>query len=639
MLHTIRAKLLIGIIVPLLGVYCSVAILETRRQIQTEIKNAEQLMRERVEKRAAICDTTFSNVSMALDSLGNVFSTHIKMSKEGISDVFIRCLSDHPELLGIGVGFVPKMFDGESESTYLYSFYNDGGDMETQFNDEFDYFHRDWYSIACQTEKRRWSEPYLGAQPKVMLMCSYSVPFYYEGKLAGIIFADFALDDIRAVVQADVPQHSAFRLFSTVGTVISDANPELEMEKNMLGLAEQYQRPDYADFYREMLEHDSGVRRILPLDANFSTQSELHWIVYARLKATGWTLTHAGRESHILAPVYVRLHRQICVFGFGLILIVSVIVYVSDSVGKSLKRLTDFAEELARGNLDAKIRGRKPNDEIGLLAHRFDQMVVELNSNIELRIKEETARKMVEGELQVARRIQASLLPRIFPPFPHRKEFELHAMSEPATFIAGDFFDYFFVDHNTLGIVIADVSGHGVPAAMFMAVTRTAVRNFATADRTPSTIIKNVNEILVKDNDDNMFVTMFFGLYDVSSGVLRYVNAGHNPPYILKNDGSLQLLKTTCSILAMFEETQCEEETVTLEPNEILFSFTDGVTEAHTDATIELFGQKRLEALLRTMKGETVDHICDIVHKAVSEHSHNERHDDITLLVLKRTEN
>ena len=639
MLHTIRAKLLLGIIVPLLGVYCTVALLETRRQIRTEIKNAEQLMRETVDKRAAICDITFSSVSATLDALGNVLSTHPNLTKEKISEIFSRCLIDHPELLGIGVGFVPKMYDGESESTYFYTFFNDSGVMETQFNDEFDYFHRDWYSIACETEKRRWSEPYMGVQPKVMLMCSYSVPFYHEDKLAGILFTDFSLDDIRAIVQADVPQHSRFRLFSPTGTILSDANPELEMKENMLGLAEQNRRPDYADFYWEMLEHDSGIRRIHPLDTSLFEQSEPHWIAYAHLKATNWTLTQAGKESNLLAPVYTRLYRQISVYALGLVLIVLVIVCVSGRVGKALKLLTDFADELAQGNLDAKIRGHKTNDEIGLLAHRFDQMVDELKLNIDLKYKEETARKLVEGELQVARRIQASLLPRIFPPFPHRKEFELHAMSEPATFIAGDFFDYFFIDQNTLGLVIADVSGHGVPAAMFMAVTRTALRNFATADRTPSGVIQSVNDILVKDNDDNMFVTLFFGLYDVSNGSLRYVNAGHNAPYILKNDGSLQPLDATCSILAMFEDTQCEEKTVTLEPGEVLFSYTDGVTEAFTDAAVELFGNKRLELLLKTVKGETVDRICDIVHEAVSKHSHNERHDDMTLLVLRRSIN
>jgi len=281
-----------------------------------------------------------------------------------------------------------------------------------------------------------------------------------------------------------------------------------------------------------------------------------------------------------------------------------------------------------------KVSGVPRGDEIGRLAETFNTMVTELKANVEARIHEEAARKAVESELKVARGIQASLLPRIFPPFPDRKEFDLHAVNEPAKFIAGDFFDFFFINEDTLAVVMADVSGKGVPAAMFMAVARTAIRNFTVPGKSPAQILKHVNDVMAKDNDNSMFVTLFYAFYNVRTGGLTFANAGHNPPYILRREGGLDKLMPTGPILSVFDDAEYTDSHAAMNPGEVLVLFTDGVTEANKNG--ELYGEKRFEPLLLSLLNLKVETICQTIIDTVIDFGGRELGDDVTLLALRR---
>jgi sigma-B regulation protein RsbU (phosphoserine phosphatase) len=343
-------------------------------------------------------------------------------------------------------------------------------------------------------------------------------------------------------------------------------------------------------------------------------------------------------ETKVLEPVYESIYDTILHFLVEFTIIFVVIVFVSSRLAVPIKRLAKFAQQLAAGDLDAHAGDIRFAKEIDQLAHTFDKMVVDLKSNIAQRIKEEAVRQMVEGELKAARRIQASLLPRIFPPFPEQKEFDLHAMNEPVAFIAGDFFDFFFIKPDTLAFVIADVSGHGIPAALFMAVSRTIMRTFSTPERSPREVIDHVNRVLNTDNDDMMFVTLFYGHYNIETGDLTYVNAGHNPPYIVSKDGRLETLSATGSLVATFEDISYDEQTVRLEPGDLLVTYTDGVTEAHSSKDHNLYGEDRLEQLLYEIRHESVEAICERIHRDADQFAEHECQDDVTILVLRRNE-
>ena len=242
----------------------------------------------------------------------------------------------------------------------------------------------------------------------------------------------------------------------------------------------------------------------------------------------------------------------------------------------------------------------------------------------------------IETELGIASEIQRSILPRIFPPFPNRDEFELYAETIPAREMGGDFYDFFLLDQERLGLVIADVSGKGVPAAVFMAVTCTILRATALQASSPSECLSRVNNLLCPENDSAMFVTVFYGILNTRTGDLEYSNAGHNLPYVLSARGSVSMLETPGgTALGVIPDTPYRLKRIRLRPGDGLFLYTDGVTEA-MDSKGTLFTDERLRQLLVKIQGNTP---LELVRGTVAEvrtHAAGEpQADDITLLALR----
>jgi sigma-B regulation protein RsbU (phosphoserine phosphatase) len=259
--------------------------------------------------------------------------------------------------------------------------------------------------------------------------------------------------------------------------------------------------------------------------------------------------------------------------------------------------------------------------------------VLELQqSEFDLRV----AKEKVENELNIAAQIQKSILPSSFPAYPDRKEFELYAFMKPARYVGGDFYDFFFVDDNTLALVIADVSDKGVPAALFMMISRTLIRSLAFDNRSPSAVLEKANNIMCQDNDSGMFVTLFLAFYDVSSGKLTATNGGHIASLIINHDGtSREWAATHGPALGFMEELPYKEEIMDLEVDQTLFLYTDGVTEAMSSGN-ELFGLDRLQELLKRKHDFKLDRICSDIETSLSEFQEDQQSDDITMLALKR---
>ena len=241
----------------------------------------------------------------------------------------------------------------------------------------------------------------------------------------------------------------------------------------------------------------------------------------------------------------------------------------------------------------------------------------------------------MEQELNVAHDIQMSMLPLEFPAFPNRSEFSLHALLEPAREVGGDFYDFFFIDEDHICLVLGDVSGKGVPAALFMAVTKTMIKTQAVDDPSPASIITRVNDELSADNPQSMFVTLFIAIANVKSGEFRFTNAGHNPPYILRAGGSVECLDQRHGpIIGAVDGVAFKEDTGVLGKDETLVIFTDGVTEA-MDPSDNLYTEARLEALLDGIGTEpealTADMLSDVERHA----NGADQADDITILAYR----
>jgi len=275
----------------------------------------------------------------------------------------------------------------------------------------------------------------------------------------------------------------------------------------------------------------------------------------------------------------------------------------------------------------------------------FDDLDITINKtvgHIEMLIRHQNDRDQlvsIQNDLLIAREIQQSMLPKIFPPFPNRKDIDLHGFLEPAKSVGGDLFDFFMMDENRLFFIIGDVSDKGVPACMFMAITK-AIFKTHFSHRSFTNIadeVKNVNEFLSEDNDSFMFVTAFIGILDLRTGEVEYVDAGHESPFILRKNKEVEVMKKISGMaLGIDPSYEFKSERFILQPNETLFLYTDGVPDAN-NLEGDRFGMKNAEILLGTLQNsETPQEINTQIKSHLKEFiGTNAQFDDITVLTIQ----
>jgi sigma-B regulation protein RsbU (phosphoserine phosphatase) len=408
-------------------------------------------------------------------------------------------------------------------------------------------------------------------------------------------------------------------------------------------LAEKYDKRELADAARQALAGKSGVLRVSGLNAVIPglETAKYHWIAFAPIPSAGWILTSAISESSVMDPILDRLMMRASFLAAGMVILLAVVLLVSIRISRPIERLAGAVDRLAEGDLDARVGEGRGDDELARLARGFDHMTGQLKAHVAALTEQTAAREKVESELRIARQIQTDLLPRTFPPFPDRKEFDLHALNVPAATVAGDFYDFFFTTPDKLTLVIADVSGHGVPAALLMAVTRTIIRNLAHAGLAPAEIVERANAMLLADTSDTMFVTLFLAQYEPASGRVIYVNAGHPPPLRVAASGDVQRFGDVSSpLLAVGPPDEIgafRQGEAQLAPGESLVLYTDGVTEAKRGGDGELLREAGLCDLLLRHAGASPDQLCRALAADVDTYQSGRRADDLTLLVLRRS--
>ena len=244
-------------------------------------------------------------------------------------------------------------------------------------------------------------------------------------------------------------------------------------------------------------------------------------------------------------------------------------------------------------------------------------------------------KERINAELNLASDIQAHMLPCIFPPFPEHNEFDIYATMTPAKEVGGDFYDYYMMDGRKLAVVAADVSGKGVPAALFMVITKVLIKNHVQLGLEPAEVFEKVNNLLCEGNDADLFVTAWLGVLDLATGVLTYVNAGHNPPLLKKEGGDFEYLRCKPAlVLAGMEMTKYTQSQLEMKPGDSLFLYTDGVTEA-TNTANELYGEERLRSYINAHGTDGVVERLHGLKKDIDTFvGEAPQFDDITMLAL-----
>lgn len=323
--------------------------------------------------------------------------------------------------------------------------------------------------------------------------------------------------------------------------------------------------------------------------------------------------------------VSVTTAMQIVVFGA---LFVMIYVLVKKLVVDNIYRINSSLAAITEGKLNTVVDVRS-HEEFAALSDDINSTVDTLKRYIA------DAEARIDAELAFAKAIQHSALPSVFPPFPNRKEFDIRACMHTAKEVGGDFYDFYFVDKNTLAFLIADVSGKGIPAAMFMMTAKTLLKSYAESGMGVAEVLTQANNKLCESNDAGMFVTVWMGYLNTKTGEVTYANAGHNPPFIRHADGRVDVVKSRPGlVLAGMEGIRYRTNTGHLKPGDLLYLYTDGVTEA-TDAENNLFGEARLQAVLQQKMSGDIQTVCTQVKEDVDRFvGEAPQFDDITMLAL-----
>ena len=337
----------------------------------------------------------------------------------------------------------------------------------------------------------------------------------------------------------------------------------------------------------------------------------------------------SGARTMMFASILVEL----AIFA---ILFVTLFILIRKLIVRNLVRVNDSLAAITDGNLDEKIDVRD--------TFEFDQLSDDINATVD-KLKDyiADAEARIDADLAVAKAIQSSALPTIFPPFPEYKQFELFAAMSPAKQVGGDFYDFYMLGADTLGFLIADVSGKSIPGAMFMMTAKTVIKSLAESGLSPAEVFDAANKKLCEGNDAGMFVTAWMGCLNIRTGEVRIANAGHNPPMLIRDGKAEKVRIRPDLVLASFELTAYKEHSLQLQKGDVLYLYTDGVTEAMNTA-YELYGDARLEQLLSfgenypEPSGENgiTEPVCSIVAADIAKFTAGaEQSDDITMLCIR----
>jgi sigma-B regulation protein RsbU (phosphoserine phosphatase) len=399
-----------------------------------------------------------------------------------------------------------------------------------------------------------------------------------------------------------------------------------EIMKGLMQAAKQPDRP-----FKYTLATASGAPRAKEAYVNYF--APLDWYVACSIFT-----------DEIYLPARRLAMKQI--FLVALIGLVSIVVayLLVDRISRPLKRLTAYAKDLPSRDFttaaepEAHVPGlyRGYRDEVGRLAASFDFMEKSLRTHIQELIVTTAAKERIDSELKIARDIQMNILPKVFPPFPDRTDFDIYAVIEPAREVGGDFYDFFLLDDQHLCFVIGDVSDKGVPASLYMAVTKTLIKAVAEQGPPPGGILTRVNQELAADNPSSMFVSVFLGMLHTATGRVFFANGGHNPPVVMRASGEVHYLPLSgAPVVGALENSTYKTEELILSPGDSLFLYTDGVTEA-VNQQGEFFSEERLRAILGTLPGTsasaTVAAVQERVHEFAARISPS---DDITMLMMQ----
>jgi len=490
----------------------------------------------------------------------------------------------------------------------------------------------DWYQLPVELRAPVWTEPYFDEGGGNSLMVTYSAPILSDDgmRCEGIVTGDLGLDWLSStLLRLELGDGGVAFLLSRTGTIVSHPDPELIMRESIFSIAEEVGRPRARSVGQAMIRGETGF-----VEFRGFRDGRPYWLAYAPVPGTGWSLGAMFPQDQIMAKVLELTRLKVILGGLGVVALLGFALWIGRSISRPIRDLDAAARLLAGGNLDAPLPAPRGAEEVARLTASFSSMRDELKRYIE-DLKETTAAKArIENDLKTARTIQLDILPSRFTFDPPCPSIAIHAVLEAAREVGGDFYDFFLCGRK-LFIAVGDVSGKGVPAALLMAISKAYLKAFAVQTRSPMEALRQLNDELAAENDEGMFLTVFCALMDLETGECVYANGGHNPPFILRRSGDVELVPPVKGpLIGLDTGKRFDEGRVTLAPGDLLVVYSDGVVEAE-DTSQALYGEERALAALVRLRGQGPRAIVDALLEDVRAFTREAaQSDDITLLAV-----
>ena len=610
------------------------------------------ILSEAIERYHGMAEATNEQVSSALGAVEVALTNNIPIVEENLDEpdnlygVVKRILELNPNIIGSAVAFEPNYYPHKGIQFSPYA-YRDNGEIKFKQlgTDEYEYHYMDWYQIPKLLDRPHWSEPYYDSGGGEMTMSTYSVPLHNkDGKIYGVMTADISLEWLTETLhQLDSIIINRGRQGNNNSIDIADNPYSFIIGKGATYIVHPIRDRimnetffSYSQLTADTLDDHIGYEMLAGKKAyqRFVNKDVDSYIFYSPIRKTEWAMGIVVPSDDLFFAARVMGAIILALMTLGLLVVFGICQKLLNQVTKPLVRFAGSVNEISAGNFTAALPEIKTKDEMRQLYDSFKLMQTSLVSQInELKtVNEEKGR--IEGELHIARAIQMSMLPKIFPPYPDRDDIDIYASLTPAKEVGGDLYDFYIRDEK-LFFCVGDVSGKGVPASLIMAISRALFRTVSAHESNPAKIISTIIDVVSVDNESNMFATFFLGVLDLPTGRMRYCNAGHNAP-VFVNGEDVHFLKVESNIpLGVMSGFNYEVQTVTMPYKSNIFLYTDGLTEAE-NAEHCLYGEEQMiKTIQQCVDGSTKDMILRMEQSVANHVLGAEQSDDLTMLDIQ----
>ncbi len=622
------------IVLPTLVIYVVVLGMAANQVYVLSRQEVQDDMARLATNYAARFDGYLREAAMIAEVTAGFMCSHPRQTESQVFQQLRSNVELMPLVYGACMAFEPGAFKQDDSLFAPYVYRSEAG--LTQMNISRDVY--DWYADPAYTwyqepkaaNRAVWSKPYFDEGAGNVLMCTYSAPFYSGDEFRGVTTVDINLPQIQATVGKAIVKDLNFVILTSEGEFVYAPDASRIMHTTLFDAAREAGRPDLAALGVRMLKGEPGVASIDGWDS-----PDRQWVFYAPIESTGWVFACRVPERTVLSDVWRRMTVGGVALGAALVLIVACIFFVSRLISRPIARLNAKALEIAAGNLDARVEGVSGKDEIGQLGQSFNQMTSDLRKHVERLAHEKAALEKIEKELDIARDIQRNLLPTRDPGL---ADFDIAGWSQAAEKTGGDYYDWQTLADGRIAISLADATGHGIGPAIVATVCRAYQRASFLNRGALTTLLGNINDLLVEDMSDGRFVTFVVGVLTPSTHCVEVLSAGHGPilAYSAANDGVREIEPQGLPLGIMSGADYDEPTDVELLPGDFLLLTTDGFFE-WANPQGELFGLERLvESALRAKSLTSAEIIKSIYTDVIEFSQGTSQDDDVTAVVVKR---